>query len=34
MNVGLIMDKFRRYPSSPLYVMSVLAAEADSMAGR
>jgi hypothetical protein len=34
MNVGLIMDKFGRFPSSPLYVMSVLAAEADSMARR
>lgn len=32
MNVGLIMDKFRRYPNSPFYVMSALAAEADSMA--
>jgi len=32
MNVGLIMDKFRRYPNSPAYVMSALAAEADSMA--
>lgn len=32
MNVGLILDKFRRYPMSPLYVMSVLASEADSMA--
>lgn len=32
MNVGLIMDKFRRYPNSPLYVMTALAAEADSMA--
>ena len=32
MNVGLIMDKFRRYPNSPYYVMSVLAAEASSMA--
>jgi len=34
MNVGLIIDKFRRYPNSPMYVMSVLAAEADQMAGR
>ncbi len=32
MNVGLIMDKFRRYPNSPFYVMSALAAEANSMA--
>ena len=32
MNVGLIMDKFKRYPSSPLYVLSTLAAEADRMA--
>ncbi len=32
MNVGLIMDKFRRYPNSPAYVMSTLGAEADSMA--
>lgn len=32
MNVGLIMDKFRRYPNSPVYVTSVLAAEANSMA--
>jgi len=31
MNVGLIIDKFRRYPNSPAYVMSALAAEADSM---
>lgn len=28
MNVGLIQDKFRRYPSSPLYVLSQLAEEA------
>jgi hypothetical protein len=34
MNAGLILDKFRRYPSSPLYVMSVLAAEANAMVGR
>lgn len=32
MNVGLIMDKFRRYPNSPQYVISALAAEASSMA--
>lgn len=31
MNVGLIIDKFRRYPHSPSYVMSALAAEAASM---
>ena len=34
MNVGLIMDKFRRYPNSPMYVMGALAAEANSMAVR
>ena len=34
MNVGLIMDKFSRYPNSPLYVLSALAAEADSIAVR
>ena len=32
MNVGLILDKFKRYPNSPYYVMSVLAAEASSLA--
>src|SRR5260370_35141637 len=32
MNVGLIMDKFSRYPMSPAYVMGALAAEAQSMA--
>jgi len=32
MNVGLIMDKFRRYPNSPAYVISALASEASSMA--
>ena len=32
MNVGLILDKFRRYPNSPMYVMGALAAEANSMA--
>lgn len=32
MNVGLILDKFKRFPSSPLYVLSALAAEADLMA--
>jgi hypothetical protein len=31
MNVGLIMDKFSRYPMSPAYVLSALAAEAQSM---
>jgi hypothetical protein len=31
MNVGLIIDKFSRYPMSPAYVMTALAAEADSM---
>jgi len=34
MNVGLIMDKFSRYPMSPAYVMTALAAEAQSMAQR
>lgn len=34
MNVGLIMDKFRRYPNSPAYVMDALAREAASMAPR
>jgi hypothetical protein len=33
MNVGLIMDKFSRYPMSPAYVMGALAAEAQSMSG-
>jgi len=32
MNVGLIMDKFRRYPNSPAYVMRALAEEAASIA--
>lgn len=32
MNVGLIMDKFKRFPNSPAYVMSVLAQEAASLA--
>lgn len=32
MNVGLIIDKFRRYPTAPSYVMGTLAAEAASMA--
>jgi hypothetical protein len=26
-NVGLFLDKFRRYPNSPLYVLSALASE-------
>jgi hypothetical protein len=32
MNVGLIIDKFKRFPNSPLYVFGCLAAEADAMA--
>jgi hypothetical protein len=32
MNVGLILDKFKRYPNSPLYVMSEIAAEANMIA--
>lgn len=32
MNVGLILSQFRRYPSSPIYVMMQLAAEAKMMA--
>ena len=32
MNVGLIMDKFSRFPMSPAYVLTELAAEANSMA--
>lgn len=32
MNVGLILDKFRRYPTSPGYVLSEFAKEADSLA--
>ena len=32
MNVGLIMDKFKRYPNSPTYVLTALAQEAASMA--
>lgn len=32
MNVGLIIDKFKRYPNSPFYVLTALAAEAASMA--
>ncbi len=31
MNVGLIIDKFRRYPTSPLYVLSELAKEAETL---
>jgi hypothetical protein len=34
MNVGLIMDKFARFPMSPAYVLNSLAAEANSMARR
>lgn len=34
MNVGLIIDKFRRYPNSPAYVLSVLAQEAAALAVR
>lgn len=34
MNVGLIMDLFRRYPMSPAYVLNTLSAEANSMARR
>jgi hypothetical protein len=32
MNVGLIIDKFKRYPNSPAYVLSTLAQEAASLA--
>jgi hypothetical protein len=32
MNVGLIMDKFKRYPNSPTYVIMALAQEAASLA--
>jgi hypothetical protein len=32
MNVGLIMDKFKRYPNSPVYVLGALAQEAASLA--
>lgn len=32
MNVGLIMDKFRRFPNSPGYVFVALAQEATQMA--
>ena len=32
MNAGLVMDRFRRYPNSPLYVLSQLVAEANSIA--
>src|SRR5260370_39340414 len=32
MNVGLIIEKFSRYPLSPAYVMRALAAEDPSMA--
>jgi len=30
-NVGLVIDRFRRYPTSPLYVLSQLTAEVASM---
>lgn len=30
-NVGLVLDKFNRYPTSPAYVWSQVAAEVDSM---
>jgi hypothetical protein len=32
MNVGLIMDKFSRFPMSPAYVLTELASEANSIA--
>jgi len=32
MNVGLIMDKFKRYPNSPMYVLGSLAEEARMIA--
>jgi hypothetical protein len=32
MNVGLIMDKFRRYPNSPAYVLEALGREAEQLA--
>lgn len=32
MNVGLIIDKFKRYPNSPFYVLTALAQEAASLA--
>ncbi len=31
MNVGLIIDKFKRYPNSPFYVLTALAQEAASL---
>ena len=31
MNVGLILDRFRRYPTSPLYVLQSLANEASQL---
>jgi hypothetical protein len=34
MNAGLVMDRFRRYPNSPYYVLSQLVAEANSIATR
>ena len=33
MNVGLIIDRFKRYPTSPAYVLESLAAEAAMLAG-
>lgn len=33
MNVGLIADRFRRYPTSPIHVLSGLAEEAAMLAG-
>lgn len=32
MNVGLILDRFRRYPSAPFYVLNSLLEEARSLA--
>ena len=32
MNVGLIIDKFSRFPMSPAYVLTELASEADAIA--
>ncbi len=32
MNIGLIVDKFKRYPSAPNYVVDVLRKEADELA--
>lgn len=33
MNVGLILDRFKRYPTSPAYVLRTLAEEAAMLAG-